>query len=310
MNTHRSTLRAPSAATRRPTHGNPTMSLRILSFLAALSLAASVSAGTLRYTESFEEGSNEGGWSGGFVFDGFGFGVGESFPADGGSSGGGAFLFRFAEEFIPEMHTLEGLPSEFTGNWREKGVRSFSADIKTFSYSDFLPEDHPLVINEQPQTTRERHVALMLVHDPDLDVFGDECTMVRLGHKHFTSGAGNDSNAYIPSSRHGDRGLPPRHVNGEPRGNGWRTYSFKVDAASETLPPHWVVPRVDTDVNGDGDPDYFDNNCPADDDEAWRLVTSDVTQVQVRMADPISEAFGIGQFFAYGFDEPTLVLDR
>lgn len=285
------------------------MTLRLFALLAALGLASTASAGTFRYTESFDEGSNEGGWSGGFVFDGFGFGVGEFFVPEGGSRGGGGYLFRFAEEFIPEMHTLDGLPSEFVGNWREKDVRSFSADIKVFRYSDFLPEDHPLVINEQPQTVRERHVALMLVHDPDFDVFGDECTVVRLGNKHFTSGAGNSPNAYIPSSRHGDRGLPKRHVNGEPRGEGWRTFSFHVDAASETLPSHWVVPRVDSDVNGDGDPDFFDNACPADDDEAWQLVTSDVTRVQVRMADPISEAFGIGQFFAYGFDEPTLVLN-
>lgn len=283
---------------------------RLLAPLTAFALAAApASAGSLRFTESFES-SNDGGWTGGFVFDGFGFGVGEFHEPEGGSRGGGAFLFRFAEEFIPEMHTTAGQPTEFHGNWREKRVRSFSADVKVFQYTDFLPEDHPLVVNEQPMTVRERHVGLMLVHDPNPDVFGDECTLVRPGHKHFTSGAGNSPNAYIPSSRHGDRGLPPQHVNGEPRGEGWRTFQFKVDADSETLPPQWAVPRVDSDINGDGDPDFFDNACPADDDEAWRLVTSDVTQVILRMADPISEAFGIGQFFAYGFDEPTLVLGR
>ena len=120
--------------------------------LAAL-LAASAQAGTLRFTESFEDGSNDGAWTGGFVFDGFGLGLVETIVPEEGSHGG-AFLFRFADEFIPEVHTTPGVLSAFHGDWRSLGVRSFSADVKVFQYTDFLPDDHPLVVNEQhPEVT-------------------------------------------------------------------------------------------------------------------------------------------------------------
>jgi hypothetical protein len=279
------------------------MQARLAPVLVLLASASLAGAGTLRVTDSFDDGpaSNEAGWTGGFIFDGFGFGLREEIVPDGGTRGGTPYLFRFAEEFQPEFHTTPGADTAFHGDWRESDVRSFSASLKIFQYEDFLPEDHDLVVNGQPMFTRERHVSLMITRDLDASVTGDECTIVSVGGHHVTSGAPEGGQSYFH--------VPP-HVNQSPRGEGWETFHFPIHASSETLPAQWAVPGIDTDVNRDGDPDFFDNFCPSDPDEAWRYVTEDVGFVTLRLADPIGEAFGIGQFFGYGLDEPTLVLGR
>lgn len=275
------------------------MHRRLLSTTLALALvAAPATAETVRVTESFD-GPPTGHWTGGFIFDMFGFGLREEVVAEGGAKGGGPYLFRFAEEFIPEFHTTEGSDSSFIGNWREMDVRNFKASVKVFQYTDFLPEDHPLVFHGQPNNTRERHVTLMLVRDPDPDTFGDECTVISVGGHHLTSGAPDQGNSYF---------VAPAKINGEPRGEGWETFHFSVKAASERKPNQWDVPRVDSDINRDGDWDYFDNACPLNDDVAWRYVTEQVDQVILRLADPIGEAFGIGQFWGYGLDEVEISL--
>lgn len=86
------------------------------------------------FTETFEGGSNIGGWAYG--------GPGDFIPTSGGNPG--AFLRTNGIDTIaPQPHTTG--TSVFTGDYRAAGVRSIGVDLNTFTV-DFSAADRPLTI--------------------------------------------------------------------------------------------------------------------------------------------------------------------
>lgn len=111
-------------------------------------------------------------------------------------------------------------------------------------------------------TTGGRPLSLILRHDP---------------------GTPSDPFDDVVVYRVGPRNIPP--ANG-----GWRSYDFRVPAASTTLPPAWVVQQ------GTGD-----------DDADWNTVVEDVTQAAFFFGDP--SHFFIFQQWELGVDNVRIRLD-
>jgi hypothetical protein len=113
-------------------------------------------AGVPTFVETFDGGSNAGGWT----FGGPGGGI----QAAGGNPG--AYLSSgLLDTFAPQPRTTQA-GSPFTGNYRERGVTSFGVDLVTF----------------QAMTTGGRPLTLMLIHDNDTPgVFADDTAAYFMG---------------------------------------------------------------------------------------------------------------------------------
>lgn len=86
-------------------------------------------------TETFD-GNNPAGWTLGNGAD--------TIQEDGGNPGG--FLFNDQlDTFAPQPRSGWGIPSEWTGNYRQKGVTSLGVDFKLF-HVDFSAGDRPLTV--------------------------------------------------------------------------------------------------------------------------------------------------------------------
>lgn len=96
------------------------MNLRTLFVLAPLVLALPAAA-QLPFNESFDAGSNVGGWT---------IGTPTTNPQTGGNPG--AWRNGSVDTFAPQLRT-SGPASVFTGDWRAKGVRSVGIDLTTIS---------------------------------------------------------------------------------------------------------------------------------------------------------------------------------
>jgi hypothetical protein len=84
--------------------------------------------------ETFDGGSNEGGWTWS--------GPSQSVPPSGGNPGPYLYI-PFLDTFAPQPRTAAGLDSEFTGSYQAAGVASIGIDLITFDV-DFSAGGRPL----------------------------------------------------------------------------------------------------------------------------------------------------------------------
>ncbi len=110
------------------------------------------------FTETFDGGSNEGGWTYGAPT--------EVIEATGGNPG--AFLHASGlDSFAPQPRTGFGVPSEFTGDYRARGIDAVGVDLILFAV-DFSAEGRPLTV--------------MLISDNDTPGdFSDDWAAYRIG---------------------------------------------------------------------------------------------------------------------------------
>lgn len=96
-----------------------------LSVPASVALAGDVATRTLTtYTESFELGANEGGWT---------FGTGNEYLLPDGGNPGAYLRDDSLVTFTPRASTSFGVDSPFTGEWSASGVTSLGIDLATIS---------------------------------------------------------------------------------------------------------------------------------------------------------------------------------
>ena len=102
-----------------------------LALVAALAAAPAVAAD---FTETFDGGSNVGGWT---------FGTGNEVIEGSGGNPGAYLHDTFVDTFAPQPRTSQ--PSIFTGDLRQLGVTSIGIDLITHSV-DFSAEGRPLTL--------------------------------------------------------------------------------------------------------------------------------------------------------------------
>ena len=102
-----------------------------LGLVLALAAAPAVAAD---FTETFDGGSNVGGWT---------FGTGNEVIEGSGGNPGAYLHDTFVDTFAPQPRTSQ--PSLFTGDLRQLGVTSIGIDLITFSV-DFSAEGRPLTL--------------------------------------------------------------------------------------------------------------------------------------------------------------------
>ena len=105
-------------------------------FLSLCVVFATTTASADTFIESFEGGSNEGNWT-------FGSPNGAIEPFGGNPMA--YFHDSFLDTFAPRPRTAFGAASEFTGDYREKGVTSVGIDLILFAV-DFSAEGRPLTV--------------------------------------------------------------------------------------------------------------------------------------------------------------------
>jgi hypothetical protein len=108
---------------------------RWLALLTACACATSALTETT-FVETFEDGSNEGGWW---------YGTGNGYIDPIGGNPGAFFHDWCVDTFAPQPRTSVMDESEFTGDYRAKGVLSVGIDLKTF-YVDFGADGRPLSV--------------------------------------------------------------------------------------------------------------------------------------------------------------------
>ncbi len=93
--------------------------------------------GLTTFSETFDGGSNVGGWT-------FGNLANETIEPAGGNPG--PFLRNdFLDTFAPSARTTPGVASPFVGNYRERGVSVVEADLALFRV-DFSAEGRPVTV--------------------------------------------------------------------------------------------------------------------------------------------------------------------
>jgi hypothetical protein len=109
------------------------------------------------FRESFTNGSNEGLWTFGNAAD--------SFPSTGGNPG---FWLRnnFLDTFAPQPSTTYGVSSQFTGDYRARGVDGLVADVQVLDV-DFSAGERPL--------------SPILYSDANTPDPADDCSIFQLG---------------------------------------------------------------------------------------------------------------------------------
>jgi hypothetical protein len=106
-----------------------------IALVVVLSLCPAVLAQST-FVETFDGGSNEGGWTYGTV--------GEFIASSGGNPG--SYLHApLVDTFAPQPRTTFGAPSLFTGDYRARGVTSVGIDLITFAV-DFSAGGRPLSV--------------------------------------------------------------------------------------------------------------------------------------------------------------------
>jgi hypothetical protein len=117
--------------------------MRLFSLLLAPGLAAGLAlpaAAQLPFTETFDGGSNTGGWT---------LGVGSSFPNAGGNPG--AYLHSdIVDTFAPQPRSSGS--SVFTGNWRAQGVAAVGIDLRTFFVQFPFDRELSLILSDTKGT--------------------------------------------------------------------------------------------------------------------------------------------------------------
>ncbi|MHC4140409.1 MAG: hypothetical protein ACYTE6_00425 [Planctomycetota bacterium] len=177
----------------------------ILSLVAALVVPASALGGTT-FVEGFEDGTNEAGWT-------WGTGNEQIVPDFGNPD---AYLTDLTlVTFTPFATTGLGVSSEFTGNYRQRGVISVGVDLILFD-TGFDPGPRPLTI------FLNNYNGTPFNFDDDFGAFfvGDKT---------------------IP-----DPVLPPGLAPA-----GWTDFDFAVQSQATTTPPGWVTYRFDGGPAGD-----------------------------------------------------------
>ncbi len=109
----------------------------VVLWLSGLSLVCLSGAGWAQeFVESFEGGSNEGQWS---------FLPGGDVIETGGGNPGAYLHVPFLDTFAPRPGTLLGLASEFSGDFRARGITGIGVDLITHSV-DFSAGGRPLTL--------------------------------------------------------------------------------------------------------------------------------------------------------------------
>lgn len=132
--------------------------LSVLAF--AVSMLHAAPAGRFTFTETFDGGSNSGGWTFGNPFY-------ETIEPDGGNPGA-FYRNSFLDTFAPQAITTQ--PSIFSSqNYRLLGVQSLSVDIAIF-YVDF--------------SSAGRNMSILLTNEAGTpDDWSDDCTVYKVGKK-------------------------------------------------------------------------------------------------------------------------------
>ncbi len=88
------------------------------------------------FREQFTSGTNEGQWTWGNGFD--------AIESSGGNPG---YWLRnnFLDTFAPQPSTTLGIPSQFTGDYRARGVNGIAVDVQVLAV-DFSAADRPLTL--------------------------------------------------------------------------------------------------------------------------------------------------------------------
>jgi hypothetical protein len=108
---------------------------RFLTLLVAGACAMGVLAETT-FVETFEDGGNEGGWW---------YGTANGYIDPIGGNPGAYFRDPYLDTFAPQPRTSVIGESEFTGDYRAKGVMAVGIDLKLF-YVDFSADGRPLSV--------------------------------------------------------------------------------------------------------------------------------------------------------------------
>jgi hypothetical protein len=212
---------------------------------------------TVEFKETFADRSNEGNWS---------FCNGCDVILD---SGGNPKWYLFAgtlDTFAPITRTLAGVFSEFTGNYRARGVFSVGSDFR-------------ILTNELtfPPTTAGRPLSVMFIN--------------------FNGTKETDDDLYVYFV--GSKNIP--EVDTKPPKGKWEKYDFSVPSDSPTVPlplstvegePGWVVTEGDV------------FTPPADPDAVWNTVMEQVDQLVFWFHDP--RFFAIFQQWDVGMDNPRI----
>ncbi|GAG04878.1 unnamed protein product, partial [marine sediment metagenome] len=98
--------------------------------------SATITFAETTFVETFEGGSNEGNWT---------FGSPNGFIDSVGGNPGAFFHDPYLDTYAPQPRTTVVGDSEFTGDYRAKGVMSVGIDLKTF-YVDFSADGRPLSV--------------------------------------------------------------------------------------------------------------------------------------------------------------------
>jgi len=165
------------------------------------------------FIETFDDHSNEGGWS---FYTGHLPSV--TYQEEGGNPG--AFFYDYPViSFAPHPGTALGVNSEFTGNYRARNVTSLGIDLRSFNY------DYDI---------SNRYLTLILMNDAGTpydtsDDWGAYCI-----------GPDKVPSKYVP--RDGTDLDEP----------GWVSYDFEIDAHSTGLPPGWKSLRYGSGAKGGG----------------------------------------------------------
>jgi hypothetical protein len=129
-------------------------------FALAATAALAQAPGRTTFTETFDGGSNVGGWTFGNTFF-------ELIEDDGGNPGA-FYRNTFLDTFAPQA-TTTATDSPFTGNYRLLAVQSLSVDLAVF-HVDF--------------SSAGRNISLLLTNDGGTpDDFSDDCTVYKIGKK-------------------------------------------------------------------------------------------------------------------------------
>lgn len=132
----------------------------VVVWIAVLAIGQPQAARTMiTFTEDFEDGINDGGWTFGGAFS-------ERIEPDGGNPG--AFLRNdFLDTFAAQPRTALGLRTAFHGNYRERAVRFVGIDLAVFRVDS---------------TTQGRPLSVILRDDAGTrDDTSDDCSVYRIG---------------------------------------------------------------------------------------------------------------------------------
>ena len=231
-------------------------------FLLTAALSAMPAAAQATFVESFEGGTNHGRWS-------WGTGNEQIIPLNGNP---GTYLKDTTLlTFTPAASTAFGDLSQFTGNYRARGVSLIGVDLVIEATSLPATTNHPLT--------------LMLLNDNDTP-----------GDLEDDWGAYFISENNIPSPGVGT-------LTGPSRAAGWNTYSFDVPSQEADTPTGWIFFDCSVSEYCEFTPAGQAPSGPND----WSGLLSNVDAVFFYYNDPVQHALLAS--WNVGLDNPRITAD-